>query len=305
MSQTAGATRDSKRLTTLLTNEELSRIERLRILGSRRFTNRSQGEHRSRGGGRSIEFKDYRDYVPGDDIRFLDWNILARLGKPFVKLYHDEEQLHVAILVDASSSMDFEDKLLRARQFGAAFGVMGLLAGERVSVHAFAGRGGGTRFIRVPRGRRGMAPLFRFLEGVEGGGDGPLEEGIDAMLKTHRGRGVVVLLSDFLTTGDLRSSFNLAHSRGLEIFGLQILGPSEVNPNLVDDLRLVDCETTQTLDITGARDLLSLYHQHRIEFQARLRALCQQRSGQFVSIESSMIVLQVLCNTLRRGGWVQ
>ena len=90
-----------RRVTSLLTNEQLARVERLRLQTARRFTNRSQGQHRSRRGGRSIEFKDYRDYAAGDDIRFLDWNVLARLQRACVRLYHDEEELHMVLLVDA------------------------------------------------------------------------------------------------------------------------------------------------------------------------------------------------------------
>ena len=123
-------------LTPLLPNEVLSRLELLRLNASRRFTNKSRGEHTTGRGGSSTEFSDFRHYAPGDDVRFVDWNIFARLHRPYLKLYEQEEELHVAILVDASSSMLFGDKLDRARQLAAAFGVLGLLGRERVSVAA-------------------------------------------------------------------------------------------------------------------------------------------------------------------------
>ncbi|MHC4079505.1 MAG: DUF58 domain-containing protein [Planctomycetota bacterium] len=301
----SGERSSTRQLTTLLTNTELGRVERLRIQSLRRFTNRSQGDHRSRGGGRSIEFKDYRDYVAGDDLRFLDWNIYARLRRPYIKLFHDEEELHVVLLVDGSTSMNFEDKFLRSRQLAAAFGIMGLVGGDRVSVHVFYDSNRGTRSLLVPRGRRGVAPLLAFLEDMPIGGDSPVEEGLESMLKTHRGRGVLIVLSDFLTRRNLASVFNQAHGRGLEIFGLQILGPSELNPEWNSDLRLVDSETAQTLDITDTEDLLAIYHEHRLAFQRHLQSLCQRRNGRFLPLDSSLHLADMLFDVLRRRGWVR
>ena len=100
------ASRDNQ-LTTLLDNQVLTRLERLRLQPNRRKTNRTQGEHASGKGGSSTEFADFRNYVPGDDVRFVDWNIFARLNRPYMKLYQYEEVMHVAILVDGSTSMNF------------------------------------------------------------------------------------------------------------------------------------------------------------------------------------------------------
>jgi len=227
-------------ITRLLTNRQLSRLELLRLNASRRFTNKSRGEHLIGRGGTSTEFSDFRDYSPGDDVRFVDWNAFARLHRPYIKLFEQEEEMHVAVLLDASESMLFEDKLERAKQLGAAFGVMGLLGTERVSVTAFSGDG--IARLRPCTGRASMANVFTFLERVEGGGAVPLEIGVEAFLTRHVGRGAVVLLSDFLTFGDLRGALNRLFTAGLEIFALQVLGPSEIEPDLATDLRLVDSE---------------------------------------------------------------
>ena len=122
--------------TTLLPNDILARVERLRINPRRRRTNRMRGEHLSGKGGSSIEFSDYRDYVPGDDMRYVDWNIFSRLNQPYLKLYAHEEEMHVPILLDCSSSMTFEGKFGLARQVAASLGVMGLMNVEKVSVYA-------------------------------------------------------------------------------------------------------------------------------------------------------------------------
>ena len=293
------------RMTALLDNALLERVQRLRINALRRFTNRSHGEHQSGKGGRSTEFADYRDYVEGDDIRFVDWNIFARLNRPYLKLYHVEEEMHVVVLVDASSSMLFEAKLDRARQIAAAFGAMGLFGVERVSIFAFNQRETGTPHYLPPTGGRGsLGKLLGFVESITGGGDAPFEDGVAALLRRHRGRGVAVVLSDFLTYGDLQRPFNYLFSAGLEIFAVQILGPTEIDPELAGDLRILDCETRNMLDITAASDVLALYQEYRLAYQARLEMLCRQRSGRALSISSADPIEWVLLDLLRRRGWV-
>jgi uncharacterized protein (DUF58 family) len=292
------------RITKLLSNKLLSRVERMRLFTSRRFTNRSRGEHVARGGGNSNEFKDYRDYSPGDDVRFVDWNIFARHHRPFVKLFHQEEELHVVLLVDASTSMDFEGKNTRALELASSLGFMGLLGGERVSAHVFNGKGG-TRMLKPIRGRGKRRELFSFLESVEPGGDGPVEEAVEAMLKMHRGRGSLIVISDFLTTGELNKPFNMAFSAGLVPYCIQILGPSELEPELSSDVRLVDSETEATLDITGTGELVGLYREYMDSLLIRLDALCKQRTGKFCSIDSGLTSEFVLTDVLRRRGWVR
>jgi len=289
-------------MTTLLDNRALSRLELLRINASRRFTNRSRGEHLIGRGGSSTEFSDFRDYSPGDDVRFVDWNAFARLHRPYIKLFEQEEEMHVAIVLDASQSMLFEDKLLRAKQLAAAFGVMGLLGTERVSLTAFSERG--IERLRPCTGRASMPSLFTFIERIEGGGELPLEDGVEAFLTRHVGRGVVVLLSDFLTFGDIRAALNRLFSAGLEIFAVQILGPSEVEPELGGDLRLVDSESETILDVTSGADILELYLEHRERFAQELNTICQQRSGRFVSVSAGDSLDYVLFDLLRRRGWV-
>src|SRR3569832_1411915 len=117
----------AKQFTSLLDNSVLGRVERMRLLPMRRLTNRSRGEHLAGKGGTSTEFNDYRDYSAGDDMRYIDWNIFSRLNRPYVKLYRHEEEMHVVIIVDTSTSMMFQDKFERAKQLAAAFGMKDIM----------------------------------------------------------------------------------------------------------------------------------------------------------------------------------
>jgi uncharacterized protein (DUF58 family) len=291
--------------TKLLDNATLSRLERMRLNPRRRLTNRSRGEHQSGKGGTSTEFVDYRDYSPGDDMRNVDWNIFARLERPFVKLYRHEEEMHVVILVDASSSMQFDDKFERARQLAAAFGLMGLMNVERVSAYSCNHLGKEPLLLSPCTGRVSRRRFFDFLENIPAGGDFPVDEAVDAMLRRHRGRGIVVLLSDFLTFGDFQKPLNLLFSAGLEIFAVQILSPVELSPEITGDIRFVDCENGQTLDVSSAGDLLGIYHEHRLALEEELGILCRQRSGRFLSISSRDSLEWILFDLLRRKGWVR
>ena len=276
----------------------------MRLNPLRRLTNRSRGEHLAGKGGSSTDFADYRDYATGDDMRYVDWNIFARLRRPYIKQFLHEEELHVVIMVDASSSMLFDDKLLKARQLAAAFGIMGLLNVERVSVYGIHQRDGKPWMLPPGTGRTRIRALLQFLENLEGGGNVPVEQAIETMLRFHRGRGIAILLSDFLTFSNLTRSMNLLFSSGLEVWGLQILGDSEISPNLEGDLRFVDSETGETLDITNAGELLSLYHEHRVWQEETLHQQCRSRNGRFTSINSSMTLESVLFDVLCRQGWV-
>jgi len=291
--------------TALLSNRALHRLERMRIQLRRRFTNPHRGEHLAGRGGTSTEFSDYRDYVPGDDTRFVDWNIFARLHRPYIKLFHLEEELHILLLIDASTSMLFEDKLVRAAQLAAAFGVMGAMSGERVSAWVFRDRK--QRPVDLPplRGRAGFKRLFEFLESIEGGGDCPLEAGIESVLAHHRGRGAAMVFSDFLTVGDLKRPFNALTSAGLEVFALQILGPTEIDPALEEDVRLVDAETGRSLDVSSAPDLLTYYRQYRDAHTDRIASLARRRAGRFLSLSAGLDPDRILFELLPRKGWVR
>ncbi|MAX27824.1 MAG: DUF58 domain-containing protein [Phycisphaeraceae bacterium] len=299
-------TMEQAQVTQLLANDMLHRLERLRINASGRFTNRMRGEHLAAKGGSSMEFADYRDYVEGDDTRFIDWNIFSRLRKPYIKLFHHEEQMQIVILVDASSSMMVDGKLERAQQLAAAMCVCGLFAAEPVSVYTFNQPTNNLSMVGPATGRGSLHKLLKFVENIESGegGSQPPDDAVDTMLKRHRGKGIVVMLSDFLTYGDLKRTFNTLNNAGLEIFACQILGERELDPDLTSDLRLVDCENADILDVTAQDNLLDLYHEYLSNFQNTIAALARQRGGKFLCVNSDEDLSAVLFDQMRREAWL-
>jgi uncharacterized protein (DUF58 family) len=305
MSEIQAESTKKKQFTTLLDNNALGRLERMRLNSVKKMTNRRQGEHLSGKGGTSTEFSDYRDYAPGDDMRYVDWNIFSRLHRPYVKQYRYEEEMNVVILIDASSSMAQGNKLFLAKQIAAACGLMGLLNFERVSLYVSHQESEDPLFFPPCTGRASRSKLFKFLENIEGGGDAPVDYAIEALLKRHRSRGIVILLSDFLTWGNIARSFNLLFSAGLEIFATQILSPEEIDPELAGDLRLIDSETGGTLDISSAGDLLGIYQEHRHHLEVELSQECRRRQGRFLSLSSDIPVNDILFDLFHRKGWVR
>lgn len=297
---------EQAQVTSLLGNDMLHRLERLRINASGRFTNRMRGEHLAAKGGSSMEFADYRDYVEGDDTRFIDWNIFSRLRKPYIKLFHHEEQMQIVILVDASSSMLCDGKLQRAQQIAAAMSVCGLFATEPVSVYAFNQSQNNLPMVGPSTGRGSLHKLLKFVESIDGdtGGNHTPDEAVDTMLKRHRGKGVIVLLSDFLTYGDMKRTFNTLNNSGLEIFACQILSERELEPDLTSDMRLVDSENSDMLDVTAQDNLLDLYHEYLDNFQNTLASLSRRRGGKYMCVNADDDLGTVLFDQMRREGWL-
>src|SRR5213595_187618 len=140
----------------LLDPQFLTRLEQLELVSRKIFLGRMKGERRSKRKGQSVEFADYRNYVVGDDLRHLDWNLYARLDKLFIRLFMEEEDLHVYILIDNSLSMDFGNpsKLHYARQVAAALGFIGLVNMDRVVIEAF--NENITQSLPAVRGRKSL-----------------------------------------------------------------------------------------------------------------------------------------------------
>src|SRR6476619_60736 len=123
---------------TLLPPDVMAQLERMELVSRKIFRGRMKGERRSKRKGQSVEFADFRQYVPGDDLRFIDWNVFARLERLYLKLFLEEEDLHFYALIDTSTSMEFGDptKLQYARQLAEALGFIGLCRADRVKIES-------------------------------------------------------------------------------------------------------------------------------------------------------------------------
>ena len=132
-----------------------------------------------------------------------------------------------------------------------------------------------------------------------------LEEGVQAMLRDHSGRGVVLIVSDFLTYSDPAGALTRLVSAGLEIFGIQVLGPTEIDPEVAGDTRFVDSEGAGTLDVSAAGDVVGIYQEYRHRHERHLENLCRHRGGRFLATSSESPISYVLFDLLTRKGWIR
>lgn len=278
-----------------------SRCARLRLGGRRRHTERRAGEHLSGRGGQSIEFADFRDYHEGDDIRRVDWNSFARLRRPYLKVFRHEEEQHLAIIVDASASMAAGGKLQRACQLAAAFALVALTGGERVALHV---AGAEERHLAGVRGRGAWPRVLATLDGVVAGGAARPAQAVERLLARHRGRGIALWLSDFLADEDPARAAGQLQAAGLELFAVQILSREELQPELSGDWRLADVEDGAVLDVSGAGQLLALYHEQLAALGARIQQVAAGRGGRATCVAADAPLEQQLADEFVRRGWL-
>lgn len=283
----------------------LARLEQLELASRKIFRGRMKGERLSRRKGQSVEFADYRNYVVGDDLRFLDWNLLARLDRLFIRLFLEEEDLHFSILVDNSLSMDFgtPTKLRYAKQVAAALGFVGLVNMDRVTIEAFNDRL--TQRMAPARGRRSLWRMLDFLNKVEPAGPSDLTRALRTFALQCSGKGIVVVLTDFMDKGGYEEALRYLLARQLDIYVIQILSEEEVDPGITGDLRLVDVEDEDVAEITVSRPLLKRYKENLAAYRAKLYEFCTRRGIACLFTTNQVPFDRLVLTYLRQRGLVK
>lgn len=289
---------------TLLSPELLAQLERMELVSRKIFRGRMKGERRSRRKGQSVEFADFRNYVAGDDLRFIDWNTYARLDRLFLKLFLEEEDLHFYALIDASTSMDFGQptKFVHARQLAAALGFVGLVRGDRVKIQTI---GPLAAAAPVFRGRRSLWRMLDYLEGLQPGETSSLAEGIKSFCLRNSGKGIVVLLSDLLDKAGFQPALRYLLAQDFDIYVVHVLSAEELEPDLQGDLCLVDSEDGDVAEITVTGPLLKRYQQTLQAFLQSARDFCARRGIVHLPTRNDMPVEQLIQGYLRQRGLVR
>lgn len=289
----------------LLTPALLAQLERLELVSRKIFRGRMKGERRSKRKGQSVEFADFRNYVPGDDLRFIDWNTYARLDRLFLKLFLEEEDLHFYALIDASESMNFGDptKLLYAKQLAAALGFIGLVRADRVKIESL----GTTHRAPGPvlRGRRSLWRMMEYLETVEPGENVSLATGVKNFCIRNTGKGILVLITDLMDKEGYETALRFLVTQQMDVYVVQLLSQEEVEPDIKGDLRLVDCEDADVAEITVSRPLLERYQRTLAAFVDGAREFCTRRGMNYLMANTNIPVDTLVSNYLRKRGLVR
>lgn len=287
---------------TLLDPELMSQLERMELVTRKIFRGRMKGERRSKRKGQSVEFADFRNYVAGDDLRTLDWNLYARLDKLIVKLFLEEEDLHFFTLIDASPSMGFGDptKLQYAKQLAAALGFIGLIRSDRVVIESL----GQSIHQRGPvlRGRRSVRRMLEGLDAMEPTEDISLAEGVKRFCLRHHGKGIVVLISDLMDKEGYEAALRYLVARRVDVYVMHVLSQEEIDPDVTGDLKLVDCEDHDIAEITVSAPLLARYKKTLDSFTRGAQEFCNRRGMSYLLAHNQLPVKDLMSNYLRRRG---
>lgn len=293
----------------LLSPQLLRRLEQFELLATRRARSALKGERRSRARGLSVEFADHRNYVPGDDLRYLDWNLFGRLDRLFLKLYEEERELPVYLFLDASESMSFGEpvKFDFARRVAAAIGYVALCGFDRVSVRVFpehtedpaetTARAG----LRLVRGRRSAMSFFRHLSRLRTGGAAHLNQALKRGAIEARQTGMAVVLSDFLDPDGYEAGLRALLGRGFQVTAIQVLAPEELEPTTFGDLKLVDAETGAVQEVTFGRFRLAAYRRTVQNYCRRLHEFCVTRGINHFLADSATPLEELLLRRLREA----
>ncbi len=318
----------------LLDAQLVARLSAVDITSKKILAGKLKGERRSKRRGQSVEFADHRPYVVGDDLRHIDWNIMGRLERLFLKMFLEEEDLALNIVIDASGSHDAGEpsKFVFMQRLAIALGYIGLTNMHRVTVSAIGGElltpaavpvsgaaGGGAvpdaardsdgprvlSQVRDLRGRRRLSDLGRWLCSLEPVGEAPFTEGCKRLALSRRGKGVTIVVSDFLIKEGYETGLRLLLGRGYDVYAIQVLSPQEIEPKLGGDLRLRDCEDGDMAEVSISAPLLKRYRATLTAYCNRLRDFCAARGIMHMTVPSDTKLDALVLDVLRRKGLVK
>jgi len=289
----------------LLGSQLMSSLDRLDVVARKIFSGKTQGERRSRRRGMSVEFADYRQYTSGDDLRFIDWNVYARLDRLFMKIFLEEEELTLGIAIDSSASMEYgnPNKFDFARRLAMALGYIALSSHNKVTLFSF--NDSGVKRLNSLRGRKRTRDIGQWLLGLLPEGGTAFVDACKTISTARQGRGVLVVLSDCFDTDGVKQGLSYLTGGGWDVFVMQILSPEEIDPQkagLEGDLRLEDAETDGQCEITVTAPLLEKYMQRVSAYCEDIREQCTRVGAGSAKVSTDVDMEQLLVEYLRSRG---
>lgn len=264
-----------------------------------------KGERKSRRKGQSVEFADFRNYVAGDDLRHIDWNMYARLDKLFLKLYLEEEDLHFYTLIDVSPSMNFGNptKLRYAKQLAAALGYIGLCRADRVKIEPLDGATSNS--APVLRGRTSLWRLLDYVENLESDSNVSFTDAVKAFCTRNTGKGILVLITDLMDKSGYEEALKFLVARDLDIYLIHVLSQEEIDPDITGDLKLVDCEDHDIAEVSVSQRLIDRYKQTLATFIEEARDFSSRRGIVYTMTSTERSVERLVSRYLRQRGLVR
>src|SRR5580704_590102 len=277
------------------------KLEYLAIVSRRVFAGRLRAERRTKKSGSGVEFADHRDYQPGDDFRYLDWNVYQRLERLLVRLYEEEEDLAIYLVLDTSASMTFGggEKLRYAKKVVAALAYVGLANLDRVSLVTTSDR----VMERMPetRGKARIFKVFRFLRSVTAEGTTDLGDALKTFVAQNKRRGLAVLVSDLYDPRGFERGINVLRYNKFDPFVVHVVDPAEARPKLSGDVLVYDCETGDEREITVTAKVLARFAEAHAKYLADIDRFCATRQVPYVAASIDVPFDDMILHVFRRG----
>jgi uncharacterized protein (DUF58 family) len=299
--------------------EFLKKLEYLHIVAKKVFAGRSRAERRTRHAGSGIEFADHRDYSAGDDLRYLDWAVYGRMNRLLLRQFEQEEDLHIYLLIDTSTSMRLGGavgrplllpgpdgrlaKLGYAAQVTAALAYVGLSNLDRVALYSFSGGLQGQ--LPSARGKGRIFKVFEFLAELQPTGQTDLLASLREFVQRIKRRGVAIVISDFYDPAGYEEGLNLLRYHRFEPAAIQIIDPREARPTLRGDLELCDMETGELRQLTLSAALCAAYQREHAAYCQALGSFCSARGIGYIRADTDLPFDELVLRALRQGGFVR
>jgi len=287
----------------LLGPRDLELVKSLELKVRKRLAGFSAGEQRSPSTGGGIEFADYREYAPGDDVRQLDWTVYLRTRKLLVKLCAEEKELTLVTIVDASRSMAAGDpsKLATARRIACVLAGIALRSGNRAGIAAM-----GRRLVeplRPERNKITLASVARAAAAIAPSDSGEAAACMKEFASRYGRKCVAVLATDLLYP-DWPAALAAFAASGCEAYVLQVLSPEELDPQLRGEASLLDMEDHSEVPIHADEDLIARYREAMRTFLGKTREACARAGIGYALAPSDGDLSRLFMDDLRAAGLV-
>lgn len=283
-------------------NDFLKKLEYLRMMSKRAFAGQNRADRQTPKRGRGLEFADHRPYSSGDDFRLIDWKAYKRLGRLLLRLFDEERDLPVYLMLDCSRSMAEPEKFDMARRVAAALCYIGLVHLDRLTILPF-GSGLGDE-TNPGRGKGRIFRIFEMLEKIEPAGPTDLRESFKEFASRPRQMGLAVIISDFLDPGGFETGLKILRSIGHDVFAVHIASARDRDPGAFGDARFVDVETGERREVEVTPRLKTAYAAAWESHAAQLQQYCGRYDIGYVRADVDQPFEDVIMKTFRQGRFV-
>jgi uncharacterized protein (DUF58 family) len=277
----------------------LKKLEHLHVVSKRAFAGHNRADRLTPTRGRGIEFADHRPYAAGDDYRHIDWKAYKRLNRLLLRLFDEERDLPIYLMVDVSRSMAEPAKFDMARRLAPALCYVGLVHLDKLTILPFDETLG--REYAAGRGRGRIFRVFDQLDALEPRGQTNLRDSIRDFAARARPKGLVVVISDFLDPGGFEAGLKTLRTLGHDVFAIQITSARDRDPGALGELRVVDAETGERRDVDVTPRLAAAYAQAWEAHASELQSFCGRYDIGYVRADAERPFEEIVLKAFRQG----